>query len=185
MRCPPPESREKTRFAIEICRPRPIKRRFDSLHSYVPPNEHANALATHAENGELQYTLDRVGVLATQVVDFSAVQLGNKSMSSFGSFGELRSRFDSRTRNIPPPETETPSATGSTQLLARGRELVGPIEVIRLPAIATPPEKASPAIPSPAAEHDGLSAARGILVGALLGSACWGLIAGAFYVFLA
>jgi hypothetical protein len=101
-------------------------------------------------------------------------------MSSFGSFGELRSRFDSRTRYIPPPETETPSATGSTQLLARGREAVGPIEVIRLPAVATPPEKASPA-----AEHDGLSAARGFLVGVLLGSACWGLIAGAFYVLLA
>lgn len=107
-------------------------------------------------------------------------------MSSFGTFGELRSRFESRTHNIPPLETETPSATGSTELLERGREVVGQIEVIRLPpAIATLPEKASPAIPSPAAEHDGLNAARGIHVGVLLGSACWGLIAGALYVLIA
>ena len=76
MRCPPPGSREKAGFALEIYRPRPIERRFYSLHSYVPPNEHANALATYAGNGELQYTLERVGVLATQIVDFSAVQWG-------------------------------------------------------------------------------------------------------------
>ena len=96
-------------------------------------------------------------------------------MSSAGSFGDLVSNFDQRLDRDPSPRHSTPSATASTP--KRVGDAVGPIQAVQPRAFATPPP---PTSSEP--QRDDLNAACGILVGVLIGSLAWALIAGLIYL---
>ena len=98
-------------------------------------------------------------------------------MSCAESHGVLRSRFDQRSDDDPPPQNQLRDATGSTQKRAGD---AGPIQIVASRAVATPPASISIAT-----QLDDLDAARGILVGVVLGSISWGLTAGLLYLLLA
>ncbi len=97
-------------------------------------------------------------------------------MSCAESHGVVRSRFDQRSNDDSLPQNQIPDATGSIQQRARD---VGPIQIVASRAVATPPASISIATPL-----DDLDAARGILVGVVIGSISWGLAAGLLYLLL-
>jgi hypothetical protein len=105
-------------------------------------------------------------------------------MSSAEGLGVLRSGFDQRPGNDPPPQSQTPGATGSAEQPAEHADSVGPIQVLPPRAVTTPHASESGAESGATRRHD-LDTARGILMGVVLGSLGWGLIAGLLYMLLA
>ena len=97
-------------------------------------------------------------------------------MSRAESRGVVRSGFDQRSNDDPLSQNQIPDATGSTQQRAGDAE---PIQIVESRAVATPPASISIATP-----RDDLDAARGILVGVVVGSIGWGLAAGLLYLLL-
>ena len=95
-------------------------------------------------------------------------------MSSAESLGALRSGFDQRPSNDPPPQSQNPGATGSAEQHpehAERADSVGPIQVLSPRAVTTPSASESAAESGATRRHD-LDAARGILMGVVLVVEC-------------
>jgi hypothetical protein len=96
-------------------------------------------------------------------------------MSSAGSLGALRARFDRHLDEDSPPQSESAAATGWNQ--PRATDVVGPIRVV-------PTRPSGAPSTSSVTPRDGLHSARGALFGVLIGAGCWGVVGGVLYLIL-